>query len=251
MNLTPSPLFPFLLPFKAPCVEGIFIERHKRFSILARIDDKEVWLHTNNSGSMQGLLTPGNKLVASYSNNPKRKTAYTLELMQVNGVWVGVNTLTPNRLLEFAFEAKQLEFAKGYTCLSREQNLPEELRFAGEKSRLDGLLTGPNKPPAWVECKNVTLVKEGVAYFPDAKTERGQKHLRSLIHLVQQGARAVCLFLVQREDAHSFAPAEFIDPKYAELFWQALEAGVEVYAYKAMVSVEGIGLGEILPVKEP
>ena len=157
---------------------------------------------------------------------------------------------SPNRLLELAFEAKQLDFAKGYSCLKREQNLPENLRFAGEKARLDGLLTGADKPPAWVECKNVTLVKEGVAYFPDAKTERGQKHLRSLIHLVQQGVRAVCFFLVQREDAYSFAPAEFIDHKYAELFWQALEAGVEVYPYKAIVSPEGIGLGEILPVNK-
>lgn len=238
-----------LLPFSTPCVEGVFIERYKRFSILALVDDKEVWLHTNNSGSMQGLLAPGNKIIASYSNNPKRKTAYTLELMEVNGVWVGVNTLTPNRMLEAAFKAKCLGFAKGYTSLSREQNLPEALRFAGEKSRLDGLLTGPGKPPAWVECKNVTLVKEGTAYFPDAKTERGQKHLRSLINLVQQGGRAVCFFLVQRGDVCSFAPAEFIDPKYAELFWQALETGVEAYAYKALVSPEGIGLGEILPVK--
>ena len=250
MKLAHSSLFTFLLPFKEPCIEGTFIERHKRFSILARINDKEVWLHTNNSGSMQGLLTPGNNLLASYSSNPKRKTAYTLELMQVNGVWVGVNTLTPNRLLELAFEAKQLDFAKGYSCLKREQNLPENLRFAGEKARLDGLLTGADKPPAWVECKNVTLVKEGVAYFPDAKTERGQKHLRSLIHLVQQGVRAVCFFLVQREVAYSFAPAKFIDQKYAELFWQALEAGVEVYPYKAIVSPEGIGLGEILPVNK-
>ena len=98
--------------------------------------------------------------------------------------------------------------------------------------------------------ENVTLVKEGTAYFPDAKTERGQKHLRSLINLVQQGVRAVCFFLVQRGDVCSFAPAEFIDPKYAELFWQALEAGVEVYPYKAIVSPEGIGLGEILPVNK-
>ena len=249
MNSTRSTLFPLLLPFDDSCVEGIFIERYKRFSILALINGKEVWLHTNNSGSMQGLLTPGNKILVSYSNNPKRKTAYTLELMEVNGFWVGVNTLTPNRMLQAAFEAKRLDFAKGYSCLKREQNLPENLCFAGEKSRLDGLLTGPRKTPAWVECKNVTLLHDGGALFPDAKTERGQKHLRSLIHIVQQGARAVCFFLVQREDACNFAPAKCIDAKYAELFWQALDAGVEVYAYKALVSPQGIDLGEVLPLK--
>ena len=95
----------------------------------------------------------------------------------------------------------------------------------------------------WIETKNVTLVEDEVACFPDATTVRGQKHLRELIRLAQEGARAACFFLVQRADARCFGPADFIDPAFANLFWEALEKGVEMWPYRALVSPDGIGLG--------
>ena len=240
-----------LLPFADSCVQGIFLKRYKRFSVLAQIEGREVWIHTNNSGSMQGLLEEGNSILVSRSENPKRKTPYTLELIKSKGIWVGVNTSVPNKMLERAFKAGRFDFAKGYDEMLREQNLPPELCFEDEKSRLDGLLLGEGKPPLWVECKNVTLVHNGAAAFPDAKTIRGQKHMRSLINIAQKGERAACFFLVQRGDGHAFAPAAQIDEAYAALFWQARDAGVEIYPYRAHVSQAGIDLGELLPLVRP
>jgi len=117
------------------------------------------------------------------------------------------------------------------------------------QSRLDGLLTAPGLPPLWVECKNVTMVEDNAACFPDAASERGQKHLRELMDIVACGERAAMFYLVQRPDGECFAPADFIDPAYATLFYEALSAGVEMYPFRALVSPAGIDLGPMLPVR--
>ena len=144
-------------------------------------------------------------------------------------------------MLEAAFHAGRLPFAQGYTTLVREAKRGQ--------SRLDGLLTAPDLPPLWVECKNVTMVEDNAACFPDAASERGQKHLRELMDIVACGERAAMFYLVQRPDGECFAPADFIDPAYAALFYEALSAGVEMYPFRALVSPAGIDLGPMLPVR--
>lgn len=197
------------------------------------------WVHCNNSGSMLGLLRPGREVFLSPAQRPGRRLPYTLESVKFENAWVGVNTLTPNRILRKAWERSLLPEASGYT------NYQSEAKIGS--SRLDALLTGPSGE-LWIEAKNVTLVEDDVAYFPDAVTQRGQKHLRELIDLSRRGSRAACFYLVQRPDAGCFAPADFIDTQFAELFSQALDAGVEVWPYQASVSPAGIALKSRLPL---
>lgn len=208
-----------------------------------------VWVHTNNTGAMQGLLACGNRVLVSKAANPARKMAYTLEFIEAEGVWCGVNTGMPNRLLKAAFEAGELIFARDYTCLKMECALPAELSLQGESSRLDAFFSGGGQPDLWCECKNVTLVENGVARFPDAATLRGRKHLRQLMRLRSEGLRAACFFLVQRCDATAFAPAAAIDPEYARLFWAAVDNGVEMYPYTTTIYEDGLDLGAIIPLK--
>ena len=245
-----SQMAEILLPFDATCIEGTFVQRYKRFSVEILAQGQSMWVHSNNSGSMLGLLQRGNRVLVSLSSNPKRKMPGTLELIESRGSFVGVNTSVPLKLLQAAFKEGKLPFAAGYTDFKAETFVPQELAAcsATEKVRLDALISAVGKAPIWVECKNVTLVEDEVAAFPDARTERGQKHLRALINLVQNGQRAVCFYLVQRSDGHCFGPADYIDEKYAELFWQAIEAGGEVYPFRAQISRQGIGLGELLPL---
>ena len=207
-----------LLPFSGGCLTGRFLERHRRFSVALGTEHGRVWIHSNNTGSMLGLTRPGALVLASKSPNP-------------------------NRMIEAAFLASRLGFAKGYTAIRREVRRGE--------SRLDALLTGPSLPPLWVECKNVTLVEDGIACFPDAATVRGQKHLRELMDIVSSGERGAMFYLVQRPDGRCFGPAAFIDPAYAALFWQALRAGVEIYPYEGCLTEAGIGLGRLLPLAKP
>jgi sugar fermentation stimulation protein A len=183
---------------------------------------------------MMGLLRKGAPVVVSPAMRPGRKLPFTLELMKIDGVWVGVNTSVPNKLLHLAWKHGILPETMDYEHFRSEAT-------AGQ-SRLDAFLTGP-RGSLWVEAKNVTLVEDGVAYFPDAVTQRGQKHLADLISLAQHGQRVACFYLIQREDALCFAPADFIDPNFASLFWKAMNEGVEMWAYRAAVSPDGIGLG--------
>ena len=255
-----------LLPFPNTAgglVEGSLIRRVKRFSVEFEAGGKRLWAHTNNSGAMRGLVSPGLPLLLSRAAAPGRKLPYTLELVGLEHTWVGVNTLTPNRLLKAAWLAGLLPWTAGYT-----EFRPEARRGL---SRIDALLTGPDLPPLWVECKNVTLVDNrrvqgglGTAAFPDAVSERAQKHLREMLEIVKNGERAAFFYCIQRSDAAWFAPADYIDAKYAELFRQGLAAGVEAYPYRAGITMEktvtddhpgeisgGIGLGELLPLLPP
>ena len=110
------------------------------------------------------------------------------------------------------------------------------------------MVNGPGLPPLWVECKNVTLVEDDVAAFPDAVSERGQKHLREMADIAASGERAAFFYCVQRPDGRCFGPADYIDPRYAELMRQTLAAGVEAHPHRAPVSPQGVGLGSELPL---
>lgn len=233
-----------LLPFAAPCLEAVFLQRVKRFSIELEHNGERIWAHSNNSGSMLGLLAPGNPALISIADTPGRKLPYTLELIQTQGVWVGVNTSIPNKMLAAAFAAGRLPWAAGYTRFKREARCAPP--FAS--TRLDALLTGPNLPPLWVEAKSVTLRQENDAAFPDAASERGRKHLETLMDLKAQGCRCACFYLAQRGDVAAFRPATDIDPAYARLFYEALRCGVEVYVYRAIINDLGIDLGAPLPI---
>ena len=228
-----------LLNFPPQSRTAVFVAREKRFLVHVLIDGQLLTVHTNNSGSMLGLLRPGMDVFISPAAAPGRKLPYTLELVRPCGDWVGVNTLTPNRLLKKAWEAGVMPELRGYT-----EYLPEAVHGA---SRLDARLSGPNGE-FWIEAKNVTMVEDDVACFPDAVTERGQKHLCELMDLAAQGVRVGVFLAVQRTDGACFGPADFIDPRFAELFWQAVDKGVEFLPHVVHASPEGIALGRRLPV---
>lgn len=238
-SMFPQPL----LSFAPGACEARFLRRDKRFLIeVQNAKGGAFWVHCNNSGSMLGLLRPGNEVLISPSVSARRKLPYTLELVRSNGIWVGVNTLVPNRVLRRAWEGQLLEGVRGYSRFHAEVQVGP--------SRIDALLTAPGKR-LWIEAKNVTLVEFDVAWFPDAPTKRGQRHLQSLMTLAAEGERAACFFLVQRGDARCFGPADFIDPDYAELFWRAVRAGVKMWPYLAHVGPGGISLGARLPLVKP
>lgn len=239
-----------LLPFPPGCRVTCLVRREKRFTAVT-IDPTdpasgaELRAHTNNTGSMLGLLRPGTLALLSPAANPDRALKWTLEALALPGghrgqnpAWVGVNTLTPNRLLAAAWRAGLLPEAKGYARLTPEARTGD--------SRLDARFDADGEPTLFVECKNVTLVEDGQAQFPDAASERGRKHLDELIRLRAEGCRAALFFLVQRPDGDCFAPAEAIDPDYAAGLAQALAAGVEVWAWRAAITIHGITLAERL-----
>lgn len=226
----PSPLFP-----------GALIRRYKRFLADVQLaDGTTVTAHCPNSGSMKGCNAPGSPVYLSRSDNPARKLSYTWELVCSDGFWAGINTGLPNRLAREGIENGTVAELQGY------DRIRPEVPY-GTRSRIDLLLEG-EKGRCYVEVKNVTLVEGETALFPDAVTERGQKHLRELMEVVRQGDRGVIFFVVQRGDGVAVSPADAIDPEYGRLLRQAVACGVEALAYRALVTPEEIRLVERLPV---
>ena len=64
-------------------ISGRLIKRYKRFFADVKLDSGEVvTAHCPNTGSMMGLLTEGNIVYLSKTDNEKRKLKYTLEIIR-------------------------------------------------------------------------------------------------------------------------------------------------------------------------
>lgn len=230
-----------------PLIQGRLIKRYKRFLADVELDTREIiTAHCPNTGPMTGISIPGSLVQVSKSNSPKRKLAYTWEMIQVGSTWVGTNTAMPNRVIKQALQQKLFpELATRYNEVRFEVPYGQD-----KKSRIDFLLTGKeNQPPIYLEVKSVTLSTENLALFPDTVTTRGQKHLRELIDLVPE-TKAVMLYFINRGDCNLFAPSDRCDPKYGELLRQAVVRGVEVLPYRFEITPQGInylGLADFLP----
>jgi sugar fermentation stimulation protein A len=236
LGVRPNGLKPSM-DFPQPLTRGRLLRRYKRFfADVALNDGTEVTAHCPNPGAMLGLNAPGQACWLSKADDPKRKLAHTLELVEADGAAVVVNTLLPNRLVAEALAADAIPELSGYAVHRR------EVRY-GAASRVDFLLEAPDRPQAWVEVKGVTLHRgAGLAEWPDCVSARGARHAEELGEMARLGDRAVALFVVLRSDCDRFAVAHDLDPAFAAAFERVRGAGVEPLVYACEVSAERIGL---------
>ncbi|MBM4298880.1 MAG: DNA/RNA nuclease SfsA, partial [Deltaproteobacteria bacterium] len=197
--------------------------------------------HCTNTGSMMGCKEPGSAVYLSRSENSHRKLPYTWELIQIDGTWVGINTMHPNKLVPEAVAAGVIQELSGYLTIRREVKVSAH-------TRLDVCLEGKSGA-CFVEVKNVTLAVDRTAAFPDAVSERATKHLRELMRLKRQGHRAAIVFVIQRRDCDFFRPADEIDPEYGRWLRRAVKAGVEALPYRAKVTPKEIILTDRIGTK--
>jgi len=230
--------------FEPALQSATLIKRYKRF--LADVitpDGTELTLHCANTGAMTGCATPGDTVWYSTSDNLKRKYPHSWELTKTQqNHWICVNTLRANQLVREAIMAQRIPELSGYSKLT------SEVKYGTENSRIDLMLQAENQPDCYIEVKSVTLLQEGRGFFPDAVTLRGQKHLRELQSMAEQGQRAVLFFAVLHSGIESVAAAHHIDPRYTELLTYVQNKGVEVMCYGAELSAEGIRLTGRLPL---
>jgi len=218
--------------FPIPLLKGVLRGRCKRFFAEVELENgQQVTAHCPNTGPMTGVCQVGAPVCLSYHPDPRRKLAYTWEMIQVGEVWVGINTGLPNRLVEWGLQQGWFPQLAQFSRWRRE--------VVWGKSRMDFLLEGPGGC-AYLEVKNTTWAVGSCALFPDTVTTRGQKHLEDLMEIRRQGQRALLLYWINRADCTEFAPGAERDPRYARLFHRALQAGVEVLPYRVEVSPQGI-----------
>lgn len=223
-----------MVPFSTTLHRAKLEKRYKRFFADVVLDDgTKVTAHCPNTGSMASCMTPGATVWLTYNDDPKRKLKWTWELTETDGGYVGVNTMMPNRVVEHSIKNGLIPELIGYTGIQREAKY-------GTNSKIDLLLTEAGRPNCFVEIKNATLFNGEHILFPDAVTERGQKHLRELSAMVKQGHRAVMLFFVNRPEGSAFVPADHIDSMYGKLLREAHRDGVEILAYRAGHTMAGM-----------
>jgi len=230
-----------MIQFKQQLVHGTLIKRYKRFLADMELDDGNVvTAHCTNSGSMKSCLENGAEVYLTPVNDPKRKTKFTWEMIKINNDWVGINTSNPNIIAYNSIRDGLITELNGFSKIQR------EVRYGD--SRFDIYCENENEK-CFVEVKNVTLKEGDYALFPDAVTTRGLKHLNTLIKVKDAGFRAVMLYVIQRSDVKTFAPAAEIDPEYAKTLVIAHKSGVEIIPMQAKVTPNEIRLVQRLPFK--
>lgn len=222
--------------------KGMLKKRYKRFFADIFYENQLVTAHVPNTGSLKSCLFTDQDCYFTESADPNRKLKYTLEIVSTPTGFVGVNTRTPNDMIKEAVKAGWLKHWSEYPEVKPEFKLNAE-------TRLDFRISNGDRHH-FIEVKNVTLKEGTSAQFPDAETTRGQKHLKELIQLKEQGHGAEIVFFIQRSDVDSFKPAKEIDPEYARLLKQAEERGVKITPIVCDVSPRTISLThKVLPIQ--
>ena len=229
-------------------VKAIFRNRANRFIVEAELNGEIVRAHLPNTGRCKELLIDGATVYLKPSDNPNRKTKYSLYLVENNGALVAMFSQQANKIVFDAIKNKKIKELSGYSILESEKTIGNsriDIYLANEDSSNEGSNASDSAKiidETYVEVKSVTLIKDGVAQFPDAPTERGRKHLEELISLKKEGIRAVVFFLIEHPNGNSFRPNWENDPKFSETLKKAYSEGVEILVYKTVNTLESIEL---------
>lgn len=243
------------MEFRQELQKGIFIKRYKRFFTDLELNGQPVVAHLPNTGSLKSCYKEGNPCLVSPADNPERKLKYTLEAIQMDQEWVGVNTSWPNKLAVEVFKNGLLDHWRSYDRFQQEVKINDHSRmdlilWNSEDSNINKWSLADfkkNQKVHFVEVKNVTLKEGRAAQFPDAVTERGQKHIQELRDLMKLGFTAEMLFVVQRTDIDFFETAKEIDSEYSRLLKLAADEGLKVTALSFKISPTEIRFAKVLP----
>ncbi len=248
------------MEFNPPLKSGQFLKRYKRFFADIEKDGEVITAHCPNTGSMKGLKEQPTECRFSVNDDPKRKLKATLEMIKTETSWVGVNTALPNKLVYELWASGQAKHWKPFDRAQAEVKISDKSRIdlvlweeakAPEIKKLSHKIIEKDEfPMHMIEVKNVTLAEGKTAMFPDAVTERGQKHIIELMELMDRGYTCEFVFTVQREDCTSFTPAADIDPEYARLLKEAHKKGLIISAFPCKLTESSIELiPKSLPIK--
>lgn len=218
--------------------EGRFISRPNRFVAYVEIEDVVSKCHVKNTGRCKELLVPGATVFLSKSDNPARSTRYDVVAVMKGNLLINMDSQAPNPVA-----------VEGLRRIPQFRDVTEiRQEFVYGDSRIDIMATSHNER-FLIEVKGVTLEHDGVARFPDAPTERGRKHLRELMHAVEDGWQAYVLFVVQMEGMKVFEPNEATDPEFASVLREAYLAGVGVLAHGCKVTKDSMTLDHEIPIR--
>lgn len=219
--------------------EAIFIDRPNRFIANVDINGKIEQVHVKNTGRCKEILTKGTKVYIEKSDNPNRKTRYSLISAYKNDMLINIDSQVPNKVVYEAIKNNQVSGLKDLKILKTEVSY--------KNSRFD-LYYETEKDKGFIEVKGVTLEKDGLALFPDAPTKRGTKHIYELIDSVNKNYRSYIFFLIQIDNIYKFTPNIERDPDFSEALDRARDKGVEILAYNSKIRKNSIVLDKKIDI---
>lgn len=218
-------------------VEGKFIKRVNRFIAHVLIEGEEVVVHVKNTGRCKELFIEGRTVFLQESDNPNRKTKYSLIAIYKDDKLINIDSQVPNQVVSEAIEKGQIKGFENLTYLKREKTYGN--------SRFD-MYYETDLKKGFIEVKGVTLEDNGVSKFPDAPTTRGTKHVNELVEGQLEGYKNMIILLIQLEDVHYWYPNRETDPAFALALEKAFEAGVEIRCYNSIITQDTIEIKEEL-----
>ncbi len=225
---------------KTPLIIGEFVKRPNRFLAQLNVDGNIVMAHVPNTSRLSELTIPGTRVGVSYHDDEKRKTQYSLRMMEKNGAWFSIDSQLPNDLVEEALRNNVIKTAENAKKIEREKTFGN--------SRFDFRLEDKDGQTLYIEVKGVTLEVDNEGHFPGAPTTRGVKHLNELALAVSNGHRGVVVFVLQFNGAKAMRPNWELDPLFSQTLFEVSNKGVEVLAYACDVTLEEITVVRQVPV---
>lgn len=211
-----------------------FIDRPNRFIARVQADGQELVCHVKNTGRCRELLLPGAQVVVAPAGNPLRKTGYGLVAVYKGDMLVNIDSQAPNTIASAWLKERYPS-----ATVRREASFGD--------SRLDFHVKAPGLS-LYVEAKGCTLEEDSLALFPDAPTQRGVKHLKTLMDCQAQGHQAMALFVIQMKPVRAFSPHDAMHPQFGDTLRQAARSGVQVLAYDCRVGMDGMEIDAPVPV---
>ena len=224
-------------------VKGIFKARPNRFIAEVEVDENLEIAHVPNTGRCKELLVDGAVVWLKPSDNPNRKTKYSLHFVENKGELVSLFSQQANTIVYDAIVDGKIKELYGYDYHQREKTVGNsriDIYLAKREDDCCGMTFLEDS--CYIEVKGVTLIVDGEARFPDAPTERGAKHLKELIKLKKEGNRCVVFFLIQHPIGKFFRPNWENDPVFSQTLNEAYEEGVEILVYRCDNKLDGIEL---------
>lgn len=230
------------MQYNGRLIPARFLKRENRFSATVIVDGKKQYVHVPNSGRLRELLIPDREvfLMEAKPSHILRKTRYTLVLSRFGSGYVSIEAAKANDLFEEALQEGRIHEFRNHRVAGREKRLG--------LSRLDFVLSNQAGDPVYVEVKSVSLAVDGVAYFPDAPTARGRKHVSELISQCRKGIPTAVVFVIQRPDVESFSPNDKEDPKFGEILRVAFKEGIKILAYRCRIDTKQNAISDPVPV---
>lgn len=215
-------------------IKGKFKSRPNRFIAYVEINGIEEKVHVKNTGRCKELLLPNAEVILEICDSPKRSTKYDLVAVNKEGMgWINMDSQAPNKVVgEWLSSQKEIVFVK-----------PE---YTYGDSRIDFYYETMTGEKILMEVKGVTLEQDGIAYFPDAPTLRGVKHMLELEKARKDGYQAKLAFVIQMNGINEVRANEVTHPEFAEVLYRVQQSGVEVVTFPCEVKKDSLRIIDLI-----